>query len=1230
MIAPHRILLPFLLCMASRCFAQEDSLLLPLRPLTIEDGLSQGMVNAIIQDRYGFMWFATKDGLNRYDGYTFTVFRHDPEDTTTVRSNYIYTLLEDREGRLWVGTSTGLDLFDRERETFAHVRVGTGHIKDIVQTIVQDHDGDLWVSHNSGVLKLTFTGGSDQQGVPRYTSSDHLAGTCFASADRSGNIWVGQLDGGGYRIHADHAGNDVVDTLRLERPMGNARSGRDLRGLTGLTVVEDTVRHRVYGLHMFGIVELDKRSSKVRTLIELGSHLGQMRGANAALDAKGHIWIAVFSGIYRFDPETGRLHRVLPRDLNLYQQATLAKCAFSDRNLLLWFGTSGYGIYTYDPRSGRFNTVPTESCANMQALPNGRVNISFYNSFLAEFDPRTRTWPLRIPWSAKVDRPELRALNRTNRVLNRDTHGIYWFNHAGICSYDLSRDRITRHPRDAAAVAAFPNEDYNETLYLEGDSNIWSGTAHTLCRFDRRTGLYHHIAYPRSRLGDTEQFLHVIHRTDDGVLWSGTATGLLSYDRRLGTTEKAWGIFINDPKDARTISSDIVYSIQSDPADPNVLWVGTNGGGLNKLDRRTGTFTRYTAKDGLPNDVVYGILVDDAGHLWLSTNKGLSRFEPKHGTFRNFDARDGLQSDEFNRYSCCKLADGTLFFGGVKGFNYFDPAELVDDGSPSAMRITGIKLINRGVDFRAEGSPLSVPAYLSDGITVPHSTNMVTFEFASMEFSAPEDHRYQYKLEGFDPEWIMAGTDHSAVYTNLDPGTYTFRVRGDNRDGVWDTRGTSFSLVVMPPWYRTWWAYALFALAAGGAVVLYMRSLTDQRRRLERTVAVRTAELSTAKERAEHSERVKQQFLANMSHEIRTPMNAIVGMTGILQREPHPQEQQPYLDAIASSSRNLLTIVNDILDLSRIEAGRLPLEHVPMDVRSVLDGVQNVMRYRAEEKGLRLSALVGEEVPSTLIGDPVRLNQVLMNLVGNAIKFTEKGSVHVRLNVKERLTESVMLSAEVTDTGIGIAADRAGRIFEEFTQAEADHTRKFGGTGLGLAISKRLVEMQGGTISVRSEAGAGSTFTAVIPYRVAGKVERMEKSTAVPIAADEVDQRALRVLLAEDHRINVMVAQAELAQALPNAQVDVAENGERAVEMVRNGHYDVVLMDVQMPLMDGYAATQAIRALPDDRSRVPIIAMTANVMQAEVERCSEVGMNGFIPKPFAQEELAAALARVIM
>jgi signal transduction histidine kinase/CheY-like chemotaxis protein len=807
--------------------------------------------------------------------------------------------------------------------------------------------------------------------------------------------------------------------------------------------------------------------------------------------------------------------------------------------------------------------------------------------------------------------------------------GVFWTNLGDALTRYAERDGSRLRFADPDLPVRFP-------LHMQGDTLISFGSTKALGQFNTRTKKFSSIPYPIPAQGGTYEFVQAIVQDAQGIFWLGTMKGLLRLDARHGgqASTNGWTHYANTPDDPRSLSSDVIFCLLNDPKDANILWVGTNGSGLNRFDKRTGQCTRFSTADGLPNNVIYGLLADDDGQLWMSTNKGIACFDPLTSAVRSFDASDGLQGDEFNRYAFCKTADGKLFFGGVNGFNSFRPEDLRPDTLPVQVWITDIKLTNRSIAFGTEGSPLTAPTHLTRELVFAYrDAAMLTFEFATMEFSESEKHRYQYKLDGFDTDWIMAGNDRTAVYTNLDPGTYTFHVRGDNRDGLWDTKGTTFQLTVLPPWWRTWWFFSLCVLAVGGGVVLYIRSLTEQKKRLERTVAQRTADLVKAKERAEHSEQVKQQFLANMSHEIRTPMNAIVGMSNALRRDAPTDEttRSSYVDAIASSSENLLGIVNEILDLSKIEAGRLEMEKVAMEPRAVVDKLVQVMRYRAEEKGLKLEAVVTNDVPTTVEGDPTRLNQVLMNLVGNAIKFTEQGSVRIHMEVQERLSDAIMLRCTVTDTGIGIAPDRLTRVFDEFTQAESDHSRRFGGTGLGLTICKRLIEMQGGTISVTSEVGQGSSFTFTVPYAITDQATSMAGAfNPQPVTVQPATElRNLRILLAEDNKLNVMVARVELENIIPGLHLDVAANGQLALDMLQANDYDLILMDVQMPLMDGYEATRAIRAMPNGKSRLPILAMTANVMQAEVQQCLDAGMDGFVPKPFKQEELVEAMRQVL-
>ncbi|MEO8066112.1 MAG: ATP-binding protein [Flavobacteriales bacterium] len=1201
-----------------------DTLEFPFNAITIEDGLSQGLVNDIVQDKYGFLWFGTKDGLDRYDGYTFTSFNHDPDDSTSISSNIIGGLYIDRYERLWVGTGKGVDLFDPATERFIHMPL-THTMGDwgAVGSIAVDDNGDLWASSNRASVKLTFAGPVELGSPLPPSTVKWYEGSFTFEIFSDGRLW-GSTDHVIQRMTPGHDGRDVLDTIP-----GWHRTP-DPYYFPALRFVEDTVRNTILGVGVDHIVEIDVATGKSSVVYVHARPMEPLGNERLTLDKSGILWLPTANGLFKFDPKQRRMSKIRESDPHhALAMADLLVCFF-EKSGTMWLGTSGYGLLRYDPRIERFNTWNDRSIRSLTATPNGHVLVGRYWEFLGEFDPAQRTYIKRVKNMHELPgAKDVRTAHDYSDMVWRAPDGDYWFamNVGVIVRYDpltgavkgLDVGKGTAHVERAHIFPLVPGKG----------GMLWFGGDHGLWRCATRTETMHVFPWPVRAVNDPYAFTAALHEGPDGILWAGTMLGLFRLDPITG----AWRQYRAEPGNAKSFSTDIIFTICADPDDPSgVLWIGTSGGGLNRFDTRTGEVQRITTKQGLPNDVVYGVLADNAGHLWMSTNQGIARYDRTTKTFRNFTVNDGLQSNEFNRYAYCKDVNGRLWFGGVNGFNYFDPAHLVQDSAAAPIRITGIKLINRPLDFRKTDAPLRIPTYLASEIRIPHSTNMITFEFATLEFASPTTHHYQYKLEGFDPDWISSGTERNAVYTNLDPGTYTFRVRGDNRDGVWDTKGTSFKLIVLPPWWRTWWAYALYVFALVGSVLLYIRirtrGLERQKELLERTVVERTSELSIAKERAERSEQVKQQFLANMSHEIRTPMNAIMGMSGILKRNAHPPEQDKYLSAITQSSENLLVILNDILDLSKLEAGKVDLEQVVYDPRKVLSNVRDILRFKAEEKGLTLDLDILEDVPTTLPGDPTRLNQILLNLAGNAVKFTERGSVRIRVRCSVDpmgRPHTTVLIIDVMDTGIGIPPDRLNTVFEEFTQAYSATARKYGGTGLGLTISKRLAEMQGGRITVTSKQSSGSTFTLTIPYAIAGSPGAKE-----PVLADDHrprpgELRDLRILLAEDNEFNAMVAQDELADAIPGVQVDLAVNGKVAVRMAETNDYDVILMDVQMPEMNGYDATRAIRSLPGDKSRIPIIAMTANVMKDEVERCIQAGMDGFIPKPFKRDELTTAI-----
>ncbi|MEP7169435.1 MAG: ATP-binding protein, partial [Bacteroidota bacterium] len=653
-----------------------------------------------------------------------------------------------------------------------------------------------------------------------------------------------------------------------------------------------------------------------------------------------------------------------------------------------------------------------------------------------------------------------------------------------------------------------------------------------------------------------------------------------------------------------------------------ILWIGTNGRGLCRYNSLDQSLKFYTTVNGLPNNVINAIVDDLKGNLWLSTNNGLSKFNVTEETFSNYNENDGLKSNSFNIGASCKSIDGEIFFGSNKGLNSFYPDRITKNTFIPPIVITDFKIFDKSIF--SSGFENIKSALLNDNFVELHfNQNFFSFEFAALNYINSAKNQYKYKLDGVDPNWINAGNRRYASYTNIDPGTYTFHVTGSNNDGVWNEKGVKVTVMIIPPYYKTWWFRTIVAFLIASLIFL----ITQMR--------VHAIRETKEREVIEHASKMKQQFLANMSHEIRTPMNAIVGMTRLLiGKDPRP-DQKNYLTAIEQSSDNLLVIINDILDFSKIEAGKLELEFVPFSISVLMKGVYTTMQFKAREKGLQLSYKIEESVPEAVLGDRVRLNEVLLNLVGNAIKFTPQGSVKIscrnlgNYNDANGIPSGNRMNIEftVTDTGIGIPGDRLDYIFESFSQASSDTTRKFGGTGLGLTISKHLVELHGGKISVTSAPGSGTVFTFIIPFEISdksltAKEDSQDKKTPL------LSLSMLNVLLVEDNAFNRTVAIDTLESFIPGISIQTAVNGKQAIEKVNQNNYDLILMDIQMPEMDGYEATQTIRSqcIPP-KNKIIIIAMTAGALRSEIQKCFDSGMNDYITKPFDPHLLIEKITR---
>jgi signal transduction histidine kinase/CheY-like chemotaxis protein/ligand-binding sensor domain-containing protein/HPt (histidine-containing phosphotransfer) domain-containing protein len=1317
-------------------------------PFAVEDA-PRSRITGVTQDDYGFVWLATTSGLYRYDGYRLAHYLHDPGDPASLSADRLHTIYKDRAGILWIGTDGGLDRLDPTRDGFTHYRRDPADDKTLSGTpyvIHQDRDGRLWVGTAGGLERLDPSTGAfiHYRHDPRDDGT--LSGNTIVSLheDKRGNLWIGTTAGLNLLEHT---------TGRITR-----------------------FRHNPADSFSLG-------NDHVRAIRE---------------DLSGRLWLASISGIElsSLDVKTGRFTRYsLHAEQTSAQAVTGVNALYTDRDGVLWLSTMDQGLLKLDSDGKQFvryrrdpaaaNTLPNDTVLSVFEDAEGVMWVGTQSGVA----PVIRKAPPFINYTHSAANPNSLADNMVWSVLG-DKQGILWIGtENGLNRVDRRTQQVSHYKHDAANPYSLA---YDKVAGMREDSSgvLWVGTyGGGLDRLDRSTGRFVHyrhdpkdphtldndlvlsvfvdrkgVLWVGTQFGGLNRFesgrfkayrhgqnyFHSIFEDRAGILWLGGYDGVRSFDPR---TER-FTPHRHDPRDPRSISSDEVWAVHEDRQGK--LWVGT-ASGLNELDRATGTFNRITRRDGLAGNSVLAILEDGEGYLWLATEGGLSRFHAPTKTFRNFTESDGLPGNFLNPYGLqgtWQSPGGEMVLGSTNGVTTFFPDRLTPNPYVPPVVLTELALFNKPV-APGDDSPLRRAIWASDSLTLTHAQSIFTLAFSALSYSAPEKNRYRYRLEGLEREWNDVDSQRrQATYTSLPAARYTFRVQASTNGEVWSEPGVSLAVVVLPPWWATWWFRSIVVASALGLIVIVHRA------------RVRTLEERQAKEAATSANHAKSTFLATMSHEIRTPMNAIINLTGLaLDTDLEPKQQQ-FVSVAHASARNLLGIINDLLDFSKIEAERLELEAAPFSLRSVLDEVTETFRFTVMQKHVELVTHVLPSVPDALIGDSLRVRQIVTNLVSNAFKFTHEGEVVLRVETMPSSAEGrVALQISVRDTGIGISPEQQARLFQAFTQADSSTSRKYGGTGLGLVISRRLAQLMGGELTLESAPESGTTFffrasfasdaVAEAPVRpipseisarpvlivedtdssrelletllngwsvpfqsvtsaedalslleqrndheggapfglvvldwmlpglngleAAARIRARDQTRALPIvvisayAGKEEEARCaelgvnvflqkpitassffdavvqaegahvqarhravdapldrefagVRALLAEDNAANQMVA-SELLSRL-GIDLDIANNGREAVDMVRAqpGRYAAVLMDMQMPEIDGLAATRMLRA-NSQFSNLPIIAMTANAMKADLDACLAAGMNECVVKPIDRQALLHTLRR---
>lgn len=1182
----------------------------PVRTLGIEAGLSNNAVTCIYQDQRGFMWFGTYDGLNRYNGYNFDVFRNRIGDSTSLLSNSVYSIDGDPKRRIWIGGQKGACVFDPSRSAFEALYYAEADqhkilpVKDNVHIVKSIGDRMFIGTNHSGLL--VFEAGSrngKQVAFPGNNSNGNNYDVTAIEAGADGNVWIFIQQQGLFRY--------------------SNRSGK-------LTLVNDLLRQ----------ANCFKRSSA------------------------GALWLGSERALYRYDEKN-----------NQYSSSYLASACkvvsiSEDSKGLLWIASDGGGLLVLDSTSSHAKTFTDQ---------DGRspINSNAVYSIYEDNDGRKWIGTLRGGINiigAHVERfrkVEYTKQSQTDAADNfilsfcEDKTGNLWIgtDGAGLKYWNRKTNSFHEYRRQPAMPGAL-SSNFITNIFCDDNDHAWVSTWFGgVSRFDPKTKKFTQYRLFNDKTGESENNVWFLYEDKQKTLWaSATNDGSLYhyepakdqfvlFDEAIQNLQcmsedskgDLWGGNYAELTRIDRVSKKhrvypVGYTIRSIHEDvEHNFWIGTQEGGLLLFDRNTGKYEQFTTNEGLPNNTVLRILEDKKGHLWLSTYNGLSKFDIKTRTFRNYSRLDGLQNNQFSFNAAVALRNGEFAFGGIHGFNLFYPDSVRDEPVSPGIFLTGLT-----IDSKPAGE---VPGYIRQRenedirhVQMPYDRAVLSLDFLALAYSDADKISYAYLLEGWDKNWNYVNNIRTANYSRLQEGNYSFYVKIKKPDGQWSDPKLLLEITVLPPWYRTWWAYTLYLLAAALAIYLYIR-YTKRQERLR--YEIKLAHIENEKDR-ELTEK-KLSFFTNVAHEFRTPVSLIINPLREIIQGKEPEKDKQELNIVYRNARRLLSLVDQLLLFRKADSGADVLKISRLNIVAICNEVFQCFVQQAKAKQISFRFAAPDQAVE-IYADNEKLEIVLFNLFSNAFKYTPAGgTIECRL---EETAEGV--SVHVTDTGCGIGKADAVRIFERFQQASVRAPKT--GFGIGLYLSKAFVESHGGTISLNSVEGQGSEF---VIFLKKGKAHLPEGHI---LADTENEHQLLGELIEEEVPVvsHTRSPQAELSEELvtdkktilvvddntemreylqhifqKNYIIFTATNGLEGFEVAGQHLPDLIISDVNMDGMDGLELCRRLKR-SEILGHIPVILLTASSSAETQLKGIEGGADDYITKPFDAQLLLARVNSILM